>query len=745
MRYPPPIVPADFTDTNDAAFIAGNQAAPVERTAPGTAQGNRLRPPPDYGVTALRLQAGRASSRSYLLGQRGGSRTGADDFHFAPELETIQIVYTLNDQQRRIARAKLELFRRHDPTAIWTEQVQANNLTHGDHLRDWTGSIAQSDRFPDGFVTAWHSPYKLKLTIAGDVPARRQTAWTYFHVLVADLILEMGNREVLASQKDRDVCDDADTEALHGALPAPNEKRKVFLLSNIFKTDQDQMAAEVAFSAYEAAWDGGPKIPVFAQVKVKHSDNRSVDAPKALGHVKFLWDWEDVREEARGAPMPYPASVRSFLTEALDFDRLITQPPGDNCHTDRGGKRGRSGPPLFPPQAGYDPADALRPGEFPFTVEACTRRTWAALSTAWTRGALAGKTGVLFQPSRLAGDAYKLSVYYVYDPTPDDAAVPLDVMTPPPLDSPIHKSTGTFEIWRKVYLARYVRKSGGIDPFDVPTVQRYFEPAFVRLADRSGGVTNMDPVLYNQRLRDRINRLPIITRRAFGAEVDHYAKGSYAFWNRSFSEYVEAIRVEENLADRAAALNWLPANLRTTAAYEQMVTSHIHGLVEGSFSGFVSRDEGITIIQFEWACPLAMLAVFGNISALDGLAADLGLSASAGGDHVTDRCGIFLFVPRALHGGYRRGGSDHSTLEQTVAHEIGHQMLLAHAPFAAEGRPPPDGAVVAMHDIAWRFCMMGYAHEQVQHFCGLCLLRLRGWKTSQMSNRAAQNRRRPRR
>jgi hypothetical protein len=64
-------------------------------------------------------------------------------------------------------------------------------------------------------------------------------------------------------------------------------------------------------------------------------------------------------------------------------------------------------------------------------------RKWAAYSQAWTKGKLKGQTGVVFQPSRMGGDDYTLTVYVAFDRkakdtiTLDDKAQPLvaaDVM-----------------------------------------------------------------------------------------------------------------------------------------------------------------------------------------------------------------------------------------------------------------------------------------------------------------------------
>jgi hypothetical protein len=84
----------------------------------------------------------------------------------------------------------------------------------------------------------------------------------------------------------------------------------------------------------------------------------------------------------------------------------------------------------------------------------------------------------------------------------------------------------------------------------------------------------------------------------------------------------------------------------------------------------------------------------------------------------------------------------------TAAHEYGHALFLSHAP---QSDPAPDGTVAPVagqeppaHDTADTLCIMGYRRDR-DHFCGLCLLRLRGWQHGTqgghqiLSNTAAQN------
>ena len=69
------------------------------------------------------------------------------------------------------------------------------------------------------------------------------------------------------------------------------------------------------------------------------SQGQEAEATFALGRVRFLWDWSDVECDLRKQAAD-DSVIQSFVEEALEFDRAATTPPGDNCHLERGGKRG---------------------------------------------------------------------------------------------------------------------------------------------------------------------------------------------------------------------------------------------------------------------------------------------------------------------------------------------------------------------------------------------------------------------
>src|ERR1044071_6975956 len=115
--------------------------------------------------------------------------------HFAPEKETAKIKYTIDDWCGVLKKATLELFHRDNDTKIWKKELQPDEFTHGEHELDWDGKIDKSTEFPEEYITVQHSPYKLKLTLEGeDAYPYAPVGWTFFHVLVHSMELELGAR-----------------------------------------------------------------------------------------------------------------------------------------------------------------------------------------------------------------------------------------------------------------------------------------------------------------------------------------------------------------------------------------------------------------------------------------------------------------------------------------------------------------------------------------------------------------------
>ena len=694
--------------------------AKIARTAHDLRHGNTLGIP-WFGVLKLqvempdgRLTKSNLSPEGEVAAQQPDAG-GADDLCFAPSAESVKIKYKVGNPASAAQKGRLELWGRFGDAALWSRPLTLDELADGDHEIAWDGAVDVSGDFPDGFVTAEFSPYKLKVVLAGGVKGDPQSAWTFFHVLIHELTLEHGPKKVLARARDKEVWARTDSR---GGLPAPGgDALEVRLASNLFKTSSAEMYDNTAYTQYESAWGDGPKLPVFAVIKLRKSDGTAVDAPKAIGNTRFLWDWEDVAE----VTAHHHADAKTFLDASLDYDKRKTHPKGDNCHKDRGGKRGPGANPVFEATGGRPPQDSLAAGTFPFRVERAIKRKQGALSRAWGTGEFAGKTGVLFRPARTAGDAYKLTVQVAWD---RDAAgkYALDNTRDAPLNAAVKAETGTFRVWRAVDIARVIKKKAGVPVFAVDTFKGYYNKANIRMRDVRDATSTMAAAGYNAALATAVAAEAWYVQAAVDPAVDQHAQGTDVIAFRSWADYQTALRTAKGWT-AAQLTTWFAgggSTLNTASKYHGFCSTWAKRIMGKVCDPYLRQVKGITFMFFQGLYNHENLP---GGSGLNGMAINF---ASAN----RNRCGFIACPTPSSYGG------NANRLEQTTTHEVGHHLFLPHSPHgvsAGAGPSPGD------HDTVWTNCTMSYNYSAERKFCGLCLLRLRGWDKTALSNTAANN------
>lgn len=664
-------------------------------------------PLPPYGVTRLELRgAGGSCSTSFTAHDEPPPADAAPDFWLAPGAETVEIAYTIDDPEGRAEAAQLELYVLDDDgdeQVLWRRPLTADELAAGEHALPWDGAVDATPALPEGFVTVLRSPYALRLRLRGHGEADPPEASTRLWVDVASIELSLGEAAMVDRDRDRAVVD-----ALGGTLPAPGQTRRVLLPSNVFKTSSAEMNDDSLFIEYQTAWGSGPRIPVLAEVKVKGSDGAAVLAPRALAGLPLAWAWLDVPEDTSA----HHAAAKAFVDAALDFDRDLTEPPGDDCHVDRGGKRGPGAAPVFPEQAGQAPQPSLSPGVFPFQVVRDAERPNVAHSLAWTDGVAAGKTGVVFEPSRMAGDAWSLRVCLLRDLGEDG-----------PAPGAVTASTGTFETWREVHVVKYLKKTAAIADVAMPAFQAYYAPAFVTMRDETGGSGTMVEADYNAKIAAAVAGQSFIVQAAVDAAVNQYAAGDHAVSFRDYAAFKTALQASQGWS--AAQLTaWLAgggSSVNTASKYHGRCKTWAKDITVAACDAYVHADAGINVMHFTG---LYNLEAQPGGSQLNGFAPSF---TSTG----RNRC-AFVLCPGA--GNY---GDDSNSAEQTLTHEIGHHMFLPHAPLPASD--VPAGAQAARHDAADAHCTMGYDYSSERKFCGLCLLRMRGWSANWLSPTGDEN------
>jgi hypothetical protein len=679
----------------------------VARTAHDLQHVNRLHVP-RYGVTKLYLSAGSKNTKSYLIAEAPAQKQASnatDDFNFAPEKEKLKIKYEIDDVSGCIEKATLELLYRNNKTAIWTKELKDGDVAHGPHEIEWDGKIPKGTDFPEEYITVEHSPYKLKLTIQGDTTGATNyspAAWSYFHVLVHSIELEKGLKTILSRQLDKDLLDTV-------SLPAAKATQKIKLISNLFSVGGDTMDG-TSFTQYRDHWkdsgEEGPNIPVFAKLFVKNSAGGKEDVPKVIGRVKLLWDWQDTKEDVS----MHFTQAKEWLVDALNYDVAATRPKGDNCHKDRGGKRGDDSKPVFPARTppAVDAA-AVTAGKFPFTVTRCTTRKWSSYSETWRTGQLMGKTGVSFQPSHIAGDAYEIDVYFPHLRKPDGTDE-LDTADDTKLAHAIKVSTGIWQVWREVHITLYHKKHSSLPSLSFPTVATTLAKAYIELVDKSGAI--QAPMAgYDGHIRGFLTGGGTSAEKQLAVKAGDQGtitKGGIMYV--SYANFKAAVKTAKGFT-AAALTTWLTANnMATNAGYEVVLEAIADNVVVKTCDKYFTASDGIKVFHLEpyWET-------------------EDGSRSSTGGFASTDFPTIKA-AAAAVPVNHKRAGYIHGVLtpppsiKEIASHEIGHTLFLPHAPGRA-------GGPAAHHDLVahWKNCMMSYEFDKEMKFCGLCLCRLRGW------------------
>jgi hypothetical protein len=707
----------------------------VARTAHDLKHVNRVRVH-GSGVASLQLKiSDDLSSKTHLPEGYKAPKEGKDEFLFAPGVEKPKIAWKIEDPLGALVKGRFELFRRGDKTPIWKLDLKPEQLKDGEHTLEWDGGgLTKSDDFPDGYVTARFSPYKLKLTLPSDVPSKGALiAWTYFHVVLHEIKLELGPKKLLSQTRDKTLYDSLggslkgvhyDDKGVPGAELADGETKEIRLISNIFSTSNADMFDHTDFTEYETAWGDGPNIPVLATLKVRDSGGKPVDAPLAVGAVRLLWDWEDVAEVVS----QHHAKAKTFISNAIDYNKSKTAPKGDNCHVDRGGKRGPVAKSVFPAQAGVAPAATVSDGTFPFKVEAGSSpdgRTFSSFSHAWGSGLYAGKTGVLLQPSRTAGDGYKVTAWFAWDLKADFKTPVLD---DPKLVPPLHKHVkqempAPLQMWRRVDLVQYRKKKAALPNFPIDKFQGYYDKGHVRMVALAG-IETIPKGDYNSKFTAALSTETV--KAAVDPAVDQFDAWNGACTFRSWADFKTALKVKFAWSDADLTL-WFAgrgAAVSTEDAYHTWLADVATGILDKIVGAYMKADPGVNLFHVQ--------GLYNFETASGGER----LNGYAGGGFPGVGRTKCAFVLCAGEHNYDTGSN---RMEQTVAHEIGHNLFFAHATQGVTAtdpanRPDPDG-----HDLDWGNCLMSYNYSAERKFCGFCLLRLRGWDRRKLKNKAADN------
>ena len=315
----------------------------------------------------------------------------------------------------------------------------------------------------------------------------------------------------------------------------------------------------------------------------------------------------------------------------------------------------------------------------------------------------------------MAGDKFHITVYAAHE-TADGKTLRLEVNSaaPLPIDPKLTADSGDFEIWRRISLVRYMKKTAGVKNLIFADIAAFYQPAFLDLVDDSGGPMIYPAADWNANIADAISNWSSKEQLIVDSAVDQYASGNDGVFIRTRAQFHDAL-VQDGMSP-ADATDWMnnnkmsnPGTYGTTA--QDLV---IPAMVNAFDKKFRSDIPGVNISQISEVHNVIGAAIAaGSTSWTTGQAADY-----PSGDR--NHCAFLSLMDAtqisALHIG--------AVAEKDAAHEFGHHFFLPHPEMTHANGVHESG--YNAHDTTVHNCLMSYSNG-VRVLCGLCQLRLRGW------------------
>jgi hypothetical protein len=438
-------------------------------------------------------------------------------------------------------------------------------------------------------------------------------------------------------------------------------------------------------------------IPLVATVLVRSSQKNHVVAGKALGRARVLWDYIEPPPTTRSG---IGDDNNLYLHAVENHGQDHAGPPnGRNTPVAIGGKRGGKG----------DSKSVLGGSgngivDFPFAIEPSKERFWAAFSEIQNAGKREGQAGIVFRPSLVSGDSYKISAYL-------DADRVLDSLDPIPADAP-RGDAGWLEIWREVPVVRFVRKCPTVT-IGLKDIGSFTDPAYLRCVHEIPDKKEiLGKAAYTELLRNALSKIDRSDDQLFEEfamlPIEEQYDTEASWWNRlwggperipsramvSFREYDKFIAACEEAVTRPSHAGLA----KKVGTWENKAKNRYRKRVEGRANA----------LAYHMGQPLATQAGV-TVAGFDGLH-NLGpvIIGKTVAQKSNSRCITILLYD---------DGAD------TLAHELGHCLFLPHAP-SAPG-VGIQGVISSRHVASDGRCLMSYTHNH-PGYCAICLLRLRG-------------------
>jgi len=426
-----------------------------------------------------------------------------------------------------------------------------------------------------------------------------------------------------------------------------------------------------------------PMLPVEVEIFLTGHKGVRVRAPKAVGPVRVNWKILPQREDTRALLEAPPANRPKGYIDKVYASARYENAGGANCPARYGG--------LVGGEADWASAVLLRDEHEPYVVESDSMKK-VVYSRAYLdeRGLYPdrdGRAGFMFHPSRIGGDAYRITAELDFDGSPNADTLRTQHGHVEPARS------GTFTVWRR-------SSFGAIAwPYELREDQirhavAAFRQAYVELE-----------LLPSQSVMN------VLSQAAYEAATEQgFQLNPHGLYGRRVREQDPG---ESNMDYRSAVADIL-------TPYQRLVT-------------YLTRSNEVKVrpetddeVVVRWLRALASNGYKEFQVAFPGAVPVLVTQITRIPLNVGPRSELWYNRPRDYPGETFPPGMcvvRHDAKVVTLAHELGHAYLLQHSHTVGVTEVTPP--VMEDHDTR-DACLMSY-REGKTWFCGKCNLRLRGW------------------
>lgn len=435
-----------------------------------------------------------------------------------------------------------------------------------------------------------------------------------------------------------------------------------------------------------------PLIPVLATPLLRDKKGKKVEAPAAVGPVRVDWLFVDVREDLKrqlASKGGEPSRTRDYVTAALKTKGGRTATTGDNCHEDFGGVRGAND---------YKSAFVVGTAYEPYDVKDDAGQK-ACFSLVITDSAKFprrfGKAGVLFRPSFVAGDAYQLRADLDFSGRPNQKDLEkLHGVTSK--SKRVSGRTGVFEIVRRAKVALQLTWPARKNDPQWERIRAEFAHAYIEL-----DVTGISKQPISAFLTQKQYQDVVVTK------TTHTDPTKISLLPNALVGVALPAQGGLNAAAYKVALNTF-----TNANYWDKINEDLRRQLTKNIRKV--HPTGFVVIEFLTHLPVDIMnAPPGDVKV-----------TKANKQFVTWTFSIGLPDSTVF-----ADQKDPDKVYYVVSHEMGHNFWLLHW--------ENSGGVASDHDTHDHNCSMSYStsggppHQApgkyTPHFCGKCILKLRGW------------------